>query len=188
MRRKPRGSRWSRKRRRNSSTGRVIRRFLLPCAESLQRKVTSRLVAQRACGWRSRRGGCSCRDSVEHNPAHQIAVWRTRPSSHGTAAEARMRRLGVETAGQVVPWNWSLPWRNAVFNPATKFPRKTQRSTLVGRKKEGCEAIQRDRSGASPPAASSVNMRMMLRTLIPGVEHAETDLCTKMPGITSDLK
>jgi hypothetical protein len=30
---------------------------------------------------------------------------------------------------------------------------------------------------------------MMLQTLIPGVEHAEeTDLCTKMPGITSDLK
>ena len=30
MRTKPRGSRWSRKRRRNSSTGRVISRFLLP--------------------------------------------------------------------------------------------------------------------------------------------------------------
>jgi hypothetical protein len=32
-------------------------------------------------------------------------------------------------------------------------------------------------------------MRMMLQALIPGVEHAEeADLCTKMPGITSDLK
>ena len=40
MRTKPHGSRCSRKRRRNSSTGRCIRRFLLPCAESLQRKVT----------------------------------------------------------------------------------------------------------------------------------------------------
>src|SRR5271165_3543400 len=40
MRTTPRGSRWSRKRRRNSSTGSVIRRFLFLCAESLQRKVT----------------------------------------------------------------------------------------------------------------------------------------------------
>ena len=40
MRTKPGGSRCSRKRRRNSSTGRVISRFLLPCAESRQRKVT----------------------------------------------------------------------------------------------------------------------------------------------------
>jgi hypothetical protein len=30
---------------------------------------------------------------------------------------------------------------------------------------------------------------MMLQTLIPGVEHAEEAyLCTKMPGIASDLK
>src|SRR6266496_5456526 len=40
MRTKPRGSKWSRKRRRNSSTGRVMSRFLLPWAESRQRKVT----------------------------------------------------------------------------------------------------------------------------------------------------
>jgi hypothetical protein len=37
---KARGSRWSRKRRRNSSTGRVSRRFLFLWAESRQRKVT----------------------------------------------------------------------------------------------------------------------------------------------------
>src|ERR1035441_3900557 len=36
MRTKPRGSRWSRKRRRNSSTGRVSRRCLLAWAESRQ--------------------------------------------------------------------------------------------------------------------------------------------------------
>ena len=40
MRTKPGGSTWSRKRRKNSSTARVIRRCWLPCAESLQRKVT----------------------------------------------------------------------------------------------------------------------------------------------------
>src|ERR1700724_2339769 len=40
MRTKPGGSRWSMKRRRNSSTGRVMSRFLLPWAESRQRKVT----------------------------------------------------------------------------------------------------------------------------------------------------
>ena len=40
MRRKPRGSRCSRKRRRNSSTGKVISFFLLPWAESRQGKVT----------------------------------------------------------------------------------------------------------------------------------------------------
>jgi hypothetical protein len=40
MRMKLRGSRWSRKRRRNSSTGRVRSRCLLACAESRQRKVT----------------------------------------------------------------------------------------------------------------------------------------------------
>src|ERR1035438_9851985 len=40
MRTKPVGSTWSRKRRKNSSTARVIRRCWLPCAESLQRKVT----------------------------------------------------------------------------------------------------------------------------------------------------
>ncbi len=40
MRTKPGGSRWSRKRRRNSSTGRVMSLFLLPRAESRQRKVT----------------------------------------------------------------------------------------------------------------------------------------------------
>ena len=35
----------------------------------------------------------------------------------------------------------------------------------------------------------AVDMRVMLQTLIPGVEHTEeTDLCAKMPGITSDLK
>ena len=39
MRTNPGGSRWSRKRRRNSSTSRVMSRFLLPCAESRQRKV-----------------------------------------------------------------------------------------------------------------------------------------------------
>ena len=39
MRTKPRGSRCSRKRRRNSSTGSVIIFFLLPWAESRQRKV-----------------------------------------------------------------------------------------------------------------------------------------------------
>ncbi len=46
MRTKPRGSRCRRKRRRNSSTGRLIRRFLLPWAESLQRKLT--LPSERA--------------------------------------------------------------------------------------------------------------------------------------------
>ena len=40
MRTNPGGSRWSRKRRRNSSTARVMSLFLLPCAESRQRKVT----------------------------------------------------------------------------------------------------------------------------------------------------
>ena len=40
MRTKPGGRTWSRKRRKNSSTARVIRRCWLPCAESLQRKVT----------------------------------------------------------------------------------------------------------------------------------------------------
>ncbi len=40
MRTKPGGSTWSRKRRKNSSTARVIRRCWLPCAESLQRNVT----------------------------------------------------------------------------------------------------------------------------------------------------
>jgi hypothetical protein len=40
MRTKPRGSRCKRKRRRNSSTGRVMSRFLLPWVESRQRKVT----------------------------------------------------------------------------------------------------------------------------------------------------
>src|SRR5271156_4875623 len=39
MRTKPGGSTWSRKRRRNSSTARVMSRFLLPWAESRQRKV-----------------------------------------------------------------------------------------------------------------------------------------------------
>src|SRR5271157_341932 len=46
MRTKPRGSRCRRKRRRNSSTGRVISRFLLPWAESRHRNVT--LPAARA--------------------------------------------------------------------------------------------------------------------------------------------
>ena len=40
MRTKPGGNRWSRKRRRNSSTVRVMILFVLPCAESRQRKVT----------------------------------------------------------------------------------------------------------------------------------------------------
>ena len=40
IRTKPGGSTWSRKRRKNSSTARVITRCWLPCAESLQRKVT----------------------------------------------------------------------------------------------------------------------------------------------------
>ena len=40
MRTKPRGSKCRRKRLRNSSTGRLMARFLLPCAESLQRKLT----------------------------------------------------------------------------------------------------------------------------------------------------
>ena len=40
MRTKPRGSRCRRKRWRNSSTGRLMTRFLLPCAESRQRKLT----------------------------------------------------------------------------------------------------------------------------------------------------
>jgi len=40
MRTNPGGNRWSRKRRRNSSTGRVMSLFLLPWAESRQRKVT----------------------------------------------------------------------------------------------------------------------------------------------------
>ena len=40
MRTNPRGSRWSRKRRRNSSAGRLITRLRLLCAESRQRKLT----------------------------------------------------------------------------------------------------------------------------------------------------
>jgi hypothetical protein len=40
MRTKPCGSRCNRKRRRNSSAGRLMSFFLLPCAESRQRKVT----------------------------------------------------------------------------------------------------------------------------------------------------
>ena len=43
---KPRGSRCSRKRRKNSSTARVMTLFLLPWAESRQRKVT--LPSERA--------------------------------------------------------------------------------------------------------------------------------------------
>ena len=35
----------------------------------------------------------------------------------------------------------------------------------------------------------TVDMGMMLQTLIPGMEHAEeADLCAKMPRIASDLK
>jgi len=40
MRTKPGANRWSRKRRRNSSTVRDMSLFLLPWAESRQRKVT----------------------------------------------------------------------------------------------------------------------------------------------------
>src|ERR1035437_6317879 len=46
MRTKPGGSRWSRNRRRNSPTARVMSLFLLPWAESRQRKVT--LASERA--------------------------------------------------------------------------------------------------------------------------------------------
>src|SRR5580704_15187422 len=46
MRTNPGGSRWSRKRRRNSPTARVMSRFLLPWAESRQREVT--LPSERA--------------------------------------------------------------------------------------------------------------------------------------------
>ncbi len=35
----------------------------------------------------------------------------------------------------------------------------------------------------------TVNMRMMLQPLVPGMEHAEeADLCAKVAGIASDLK
>jgi hypothetical protein len=35
----------------------------------------------------------------------------------------------------------------------------------------------------------AVNMRMMLQSLIPGMEHAEeSDLCAQVPGIASDLQ
>ena len=35
----------------------------------------------------------------------------------------------------------------------------------------------------------AVNMRMMLQSLIPGMEHAEeADLCAQVPGIASDLQ
>src|SRR6266851_8034133 len=40
IRTKPRGNRWRRKRRKNSSTARVMILFLLPWAESRQRKAT----------------------------------------------------------------------------------------------------------------------------------------------------
>ena len=46
MRTKPRGNRCRRKRRRNSSTGRLMTRFLLAWAESRQRKLT--LPSERA--------------------------------------------------------------------------------------------------------------------------------------------
>ena len=50
MRTKPRGSRWSRNRRRNSSTSRVMSRFWLPWAESRHWKVT--LPSERATSLR----------------------------------------------------------------------------------------------------------------------------------------
>jgi hypothetical protein len=52
-------------------------------------------------------------------------------------------------------WNSRLPSRKAVLSLATNLPRKTRLSTLMGRKKERREEIQRKWSGASPPDAST---------------------------------
>ena len=82
------------------------------------------------------------------------------------------------------------PSRKAFLSAATNLPRNTRLSTLTGRKKEWWEEIQRAWSGARPPAAThAVNMRMMLQSLIPGMEHAEeADLGSQVTGIAGDLQ
>ena len=56
MRMKPRGSRCSSQRRRNSSDGRLMTRVLFLWAESRQRKLTWK--GRPVCCWRCRRDGC----------------------------------------------------------------------------------------------------------------------------------
>ena len=81
-------------------------------------------------------------------------------------------------------------WLKAVLSAATNLPRKTRLSTLTGRKNDRCERDPARVVGCQTAGGHhAVHMRMMLQTLIPGVEHAEeADLGAEVAGIASDLQ
>ena len=130
------GNRWSRKRRKNSSTARVMSLFLLPWAESRQRKVTLPWEKRPVCGWRWRRDGCKRRDSAARVPAHRRAAGIDDPvmTEQCTQPGCEGSRLGKrrEVAVELERARWK-----ALRSPATNLPRKTRLSTFTGRRKSG---------------------------------------------------
>ena len=93
-------------------------------------------------------------------------------------------------SGKRCPWNWSAPGLKGGRESGDKLAAEDTAKHFDG-KEEG--AARGDPAGAVRSEAAggehAVDMRMMLQSLVPGMEHAEeADLCTEVTGIASDLQ
>ena len=190
IRTKPRGSRWSRNRRRNSSTSRVMSLFLLPWAESRHWKVT--LPAERATSllvgdgdamgvgaeiaqhmFRSSEGSLGVDDPVMAEQDPQPGCEGTWLSEWGEVA-VELERASMES---------SCESGDELAAEDTAEHADGQKEGVPGGDPAG--VIRRETTGGQ----DAVDMRMKLQALIPAVEHAEEAyLGPKMPRIASDLQ
>ena len=101
-----------------------------------------------------------------------------------------LRRRRGSARYNTLPWNLSVPARNAAFRPATNLPRNTRLSTLMGRKKRREELIHRVMiRGQAAGRQNTMDMRVKLQSLVPGVQHAEeADLRSQMARIAGYLE
>src|ERR1019366_4685303 len=190
MRMKPRGSRWRRKRRRNSLTGRVMSRCLSACEESRQRKVTlpcSRATSLRlemATRWvlaaeiaqrvfRVAEGWLGIDDPV-------VAEQGSEPCGEGPwfrqCCEVTVEREFVLVEGGLQSGD-----ELAAKDPAEHLHR--QEETMARRDPTGVVGSEAASGG------HAVDMGMKLEALVPGMEHAEeADLRAQVAGIASELQ
>jgi hypothetical protein len=160
---KPRGSRWRRKRRRNSSTGRVRRR----CdAMGVPAEIAQRV-------FRSAEGRLGIDDPVV---AKQAAQPCGEAGRFGKGGEVAIEREPVLEEGSLQSGE-----ELTTEDPAQYLDGEEERAPgsdpvcLVGSK--------------AARGGDAVDMRMMLEPLVPGMKHAEkADLGTEVARIAGDFK
>jgi hypothetical protein len=144
-----------------------------PGSLSRQRRP-GRLRVRAGDGWKWPRDGYSGRDTPARVAVRQRGAWRKPPRACLSAEPASRRRLVVGVRGRVRRRTAAWPAVKDFSRDCRNSRRKRRMRTLTGRKKRRRPAIQRWRSGDSPPPGTTqMQVGMKMEVLSPAMEHDE---------------